>query len=285
MTADLPDTFDAQGHRGARGLLPENTVDGMLLALDLGMTTLEMDVVISSDGVVVLSHDPTMSADICSHPDGRPVSPLEDGDLILYEMTLEQIQAFDCGLRGHPDFPQQQPRAASKPALTEVFSAAEKHALESGRPLPFYNIETKSSPSGDGVYHPGPAQFTAALMTAAREAGVSERVTIQSFDERTLVHARTGGWEGALSLLVGRHKRGGYARHMRRLGFMPDIYSPDHRLVDEQLIAETRDAGIRLVPWTVNEVDRMIELIELGVDGLITDYPDRLAVLIAESDA
>jgi len=277
--------FDAQGHRGARGLLPENTVDGFLLALDLGMTTLEMDVVVSADGVVVLSHDPTMSADICAHPDGRPVSSREEREFILFKMTLKEIQSFDCGSRGHPDFPEQQPRSAGKPALAQVFSTAEAHARESGRARPFYNIETKSSPSGDGEYHPGPSVFADALMFAAREAGVAERVTIQSFDERTLAPAHQPGCERATSLLVGRHRRGGFDRHVRGLGFTPDIYSPDHRRVNEDLIEAAHSADVRLVPWTINEVDRMIELIELGVDGLITDYPDRLAVLIADSGA
>lgn len=284
MPAVLPEEFDAQGHRGARGLLPENSMDGFLLALDLGMTTLEMDVVVSADGFVVLSHDPTMSADICSHTDGRPVTTEEARDLILFQMTLDEIQSFDCGRRGHPDFPEQEARPAVKPALSEVFSAAEQHARQTGRRLPFYNIETKSSPSGDGVYHPGPADFAAALMSAARDAGVAERVTLQSFDERTLVHAHENEWEGATSLLVGRRKRGGFARHLNRLGFTPDIYSPDHRRVDERLLEEAHEAGVRVVPWTVNGIDRMIELIELGVDGLITDYPDRLAVLIPDSD-
>lgn len=285
MVAVLPDAFDAQGHRGARGLLPENSIDGFLLALDLGMTTLEMDVVVSADGIVVVSHDPTMSADICSHPDGRPVTSKEARDLILFRMTLGEIQSFDCGRRGHPDFPEQQARPVVKPALSEVFTAAEAHAREAGRDLPFYNIETKSSASGDGVYHPGPAEFADALMTTARDAGIEERVTIQSFDERTLVHARNDDWEGATSLLVGRRKRGGFTRHVERLGFTPDIYSPDHRRVDDRLLEEAHSAGVRVVPWTVNEVERMIELIELGVDGLITDYPDRLAVLITDSDA
>lgn len=285
MTAAFPDEFDAQGHRGARGLLPENTIDGFLLALDLGMTTLEMDAVVSADGVVVLSHDPTMSADICSHPDGRPVTSREARDLILFSMTFEQIRSFDCGSRGHPDFPEQRAQPAEKPELSAVFSAAEAHARDLGRSLPFYNIETKSSPSGDGIYHPGPAEFSDALMSAARDAGVAERVTIQSFDERTLLHARSVEWEGSISLLVGRYKRGGFARHVDRLGFLPDIYSPDHRRVDSRLLDEARDAGVRVIPWTINEVDRMIELIELGVDGLITDYPDRLAVLISESGA
>ena len=139
--------FDLQGHRGARGLLPENSIPSFLMASDFGVDTIEMDVVVAADSQVVVSHDPRMSAEICSHPDGTPVTEEDEQALTLFTMTYEQIAAFDCGLRGNQRFPDQEPLSVQKPLLLDALRAIEAH---SEVPL-HYNIEIKSKEEGDGI--------------------------------------------------------------------------------------------------------------------------------------
>ena len=138
-------SFDLQGHRGARGVFPENTIPAFLYALDLGVTTLEMDVVINAEGKVYISHEPWMSADICSHPDGRKVEEDEARALKIYAMSEEEISRYDCGIRGHSKFPEQQALKVSKPLLSDMFEAVKLRTAETGREPALFNIEIKSA--------------------------------------------------------------------------------------------------------------------------------------------
>lgn len=266
--------FDLQGHRGARGLLPENTIPAFLKALELGVTTLEMDVVITRDSQVVLSHEPWMSAVICSLPSGAPVPAAEERTHRIYAMTYEEVARYDCGRRGHPRFPRQQPLAVAKPLLRDVLAAAEAYARDHGRPPVRYNIETKSHPEGDGHLHPDPQTFTRLLYDVLAEAGVRGRATLQSFDGRTLQAGRRIDPAWPLALLVERLGDAGFEANLERLGFTPAIYSPDYRLVDAALVRAAHARGVQVIPWTVNTLEEMRRLKALGVDGLITDYPD-----------
>lgn len=274
-----PDGFDLQGHRGARGLLPENTIPAFRRALELGVTTLELDVVISADSQVVVSHEPWMSATICMQPDGKPVPAARDTAFNLFEMPYAEIARFDCGSRGHPDFPEQEAMAATKPLLREVVQMAEAYADEHGRTPVFYNVETKARPDWDGTYHPAPESFTELLYAVLEEEGVAARTTIQSFDPRTLQAARAMDPSLSLALLVGSGG-GSLEENVAALGFTPTIYSPDYRLVDAALVEAAQAQGMEVIPWTVNAPDDMERLQQLGVDGLITDYPDRARFLI-----
>ena len=266
--------FDLQGHRGARGLLPENSIPGFIRALELGVHTLEMDVVVSKDAQVVVSHDPWFSSVICSLPNGDPVPPTQEQDYRLYGMTYEQIARFDCGSRGHPRFPRQEKMRVTKPLLREVIAAAEAYAETHGLPPVRYNIETKSLPEGDGLLHPVPPVFTRLLYDILVETGIRGRTTVQSFDVRTLREARSLDPALTLSLLIGREEDRGLAANLATLGFTPAIYSPDYTLVDSTLLAAAHAAGLQVIPWTVNTRAEMNRLRDLGVDGLITDYPD-----------
>jgi glycerophosphoryl diester phosphodiesterase len=280
----LPTGFDAQGHRGARGELPENTIPSMLRALDAGMTTLELDLAVTADGDLLLSHEPWMNPAICSHPDGTPVAEAEAQSLNIFRMTTAQAQAFDCGARGHAGFPDQQPQANPKPTLAATIAAADAHARALGRPLPYYNVETKSMPEGDHLMHPAPAAFAALVVEELRRAGALERATIQSFDPRTLREARRIDTRVPLALLVEPDAAHAHspAAGVEVLGFTPAIYSPHHGLVTADRLAEAHALGMRVVPWTVNEASRMEALVALGVDGLITDYPTRLAGVLGQ---
>ena len=269
--------FDIQGHRGARGLAPENTLPSFLRALELGVHTLEMDVVISADEQVVVSHDPWFSRAICLRPDGRRIPFHRARSHRLFDLTYERIACFDVGSLPHPKFPEQRLETASKPLLREVIRQSDAYAEELGRQLPHYSIETKSRPAWEGRYHPAPETFVRLLAGVLREEGVVERSIIQSFDPRTIREARRQAEPVRLSLLLRRRDARRVDANLRRLGFTPHIYSPDHRAVDAVMVRRCHEKRMKVIPWTVNDPSRMVALKDLGCDGLITDYPDRAA--------
>jgi glycerophosphoryl diester phosphodiesterase len=267
-------TFDIQGHRGARGLLPENSVHGFLKALELGVTTLELDLAITGDDEVVVSHEPWFSADMCSTPDGRPIPASDERLHNIRSMTYREVAEYDCGMRGNPRFPRQAPSMARKPLLREVFDAAENYRRKHELAEFDYNIETKSRPEWDDVFTPDPDTFTRLVYASVSEAGLLERTTLQSFDVRTLQIARELNPEWRLVLLIALEQGGGVDLQVKELGFIPATYSPDYRLVTEQLVERAHQLGMRVIPWTVNDPSDMQRLYDLNVDGIITDYPD-----------
>jgi glycerophosphoryl diester phosphodiesterase len=270
-------TIDFQGHRGCRGLLPENTIPGFLKALDLGVTTLEMDVVITADKKVILSHEPWFSHEICLDPQGNEISEDDERNHNIYKLTYAETQRYDCGSKVHPRFLQQQKMHATKPLLADVILAAEAHAVAAKRPLPFYNIETKSLPERDEIFHPGPEEFSSLLADVIITSGISDRAIIQSFDVRTLQALRRSNPDIALALLIENNLTP--EANLDLLGFIPEIYSPDYALVDEELVAFCKSKDMKLIPWTVNDAAEMKKLISMGVDGIISDYPDKFALL------
>lgn len=275
----VPEGFDLQGHRGARGLVPENTIPAFRRALELGVTTLEMDVVVSADGVVVVSHEPWMAQAKCLAPDGAPIPEDEARAPRIYEMSYEQIAAYDCGRRLE-DFPEQEPVSAPKPRLRDVLEMAENYVDTHDRGPVFYNIETKSRPDWDGTLHPEPEAFVRRVLAVVTAAGVAPRTTIQSFDPRTLEAAHRQNATVRTALLVGTAGNPGLDDNLSTLSFVPDIYSPNAELVDDALVSAVHDRALALIPWTVNDPDAMTRLVRLGVDGLITDYPDRARAVL-----
>lgn len=283
LGADQP-AFDLQGHRGARGLMPENSIPAFLHALDLGVTTLEMDVAINAQGHVVVSHEPWMSAKICAYKDGRRIVENEEKKLRIYTMSDMQVRAFDCGSQGHPDHLQQQAMPVSKPLLSEVLNAVESHAGKTNRFAKFghvlFNIEIKSEPEGDHIFHPDVMEFASILYRVVHEQKVVARTTIQSFDPRALEAMHQIAPQIAIALLV--ENRQGLQRNLSRLSFTPQIYSPDYTLLNRAQIEAAHAQDIRVIPWTINDEKNMRELLEMGVDGLITDYPDIGVKVLAE---
>lgn len=256
-------------------MLPENTIPAFIKALELGVTTLEMDVVISKDRKVVVSHEPWFSGHVCTQPSGRPVSLAEEKSYRIFEMTYKEVAQFDCGVRGNPRFPLQKAIPAVKPLLSDVIDAAEKYIKDHNLSPVFYNIETKSRPIFDGTFHPEPQEFTELLYEVIRSKGIGARATIQSFDPRTLQVARQLNSNLSLALLVGNDpQEANLDERIDELGFIPSIYSPDYHLVDARLISQAHTRGMRVIPWTINTYDEMVRLKNLGVDGIITDYPD-----------
>ncbi|HZH99963.1 MAG TPA: glycerophosphodiester phosphodiesterase family protein [Flavisolibacter sp.] len=266
--------FDKQGHRGSRGLMPENTIPAMIKALELGVTTLEMDVVITADQQVVLSHEPFFNHEIATKPDGSSVEVAEEKRLNLYKMSYDEIRKFDVGMKPHPRFPRQQKLAVAKPLLTALVDSVEAYISSKRLPPVFYNIETKSHPLTDHLFHPAPDLFVDLLMEVIRKKNIQDRVIIQSFDIRTLqyVHQRHPSVQTAL--LIEDDDKRSFQEQLDRLGFIPSIYSPHYSLVTTDLLQACKQKAMRLIPWTVNDAYTIKTLRAMGVDGIISDYPD-----------
>lgn len=271
-TMTIPENFDWQGHRGARGLLPENTIPTFLKALEFPIQTLELDVVISKDSQVVISHEPWLSHTICSKPDGTPVTEKEEQSLKIFQLTYAAIQKYDCGSRGNARFPAQQPMPVYKPLLKDMITAVENYCKEKNRTLPFYNMEIKSMPEWDSVFTPAINVFSQLLIDQIKSLNIQQRTCIQSFDVRALQAVRQIDSTIVTALLV--ENTDGLETNLEKLGFIPNIYSPYYQLVSANMVKMTHERGMRIIPWTVNDTTTMQGLIKLGVDGMITDYPN-----------
>lgn len=265
--------FDVQGHRGARGLKPENTVPAFLVALDYGVTTVEMDLAITKDKQIIVSHEPWMSGKICLTPNGQSILEKNEMKFNIYQMTYDEVKQFDCGSMGNKDFPQQQKIHANKPLLKDVIIAIENHIRNFTLYEVDYNIEIKCSPEGDGKFHPTPQEFSDLVYDLLDQYLPLERVVIQSFDFRVLKYWHEKYPEVRLAVLIENAKS--IQANLNALGFIPSIYSPYYRLVSAAGIKYLQQKKIRVIPWTVNERNDMRRLKNWGVNGIITDYPDR----------
>ena len=302
-------TIDVQGHRGARGLRPENTLSGFDLAIDLGVTTIELDLAVTKDRQVIVTHNPYIYGKICCNIDGSslPVDSLGRGQLIK-DLTLVEIRKFDCG-RLNPDtarFPEP-PRinipGEKMPTLNEVFSLVRAK----GNTV-YLNIEMKIDPRYN-ITIPE-IEFVKTVVDVIQTNGIKDRVILQSFNWRSLEivkqidpEIRTAGLLGSSTFLpihdsipspwlngIDFDTAGGSALdilHQARAYI--DIFSPSWRLVvpDDPLylnssVNEIQESGFPVIPWTVNRQDEMKTLIQLGVTGIITDYPDSLKMLLEE---
>lgn len=289
--------FDLQGHRGARGLAPENTLAAFRTALDLGVTTLETDLAVTRDGVLVLSHDPALNPDIVRNADG---SWIEGSGVPIQMLTLAELKRYDIG-RLNPARPYASPFTEQKPVDGERFpTLAELYAMAG--PKVRFNIETKLEP-GKPQLAPDPARFAALTVAAIRDAKATSRTTIQSFDWRTLIEARRiaseidtvcltiesnnmdtvrrgsgvpSPWLGGLSLT----DHGGSLLKLAKAAGCA-AWSPFWRNVTPAAVAEAHELGLKVIPWTVNDPAEIARMIDLKVDGLITDYPNRALPVLA----
>jgi glycerophosphoryl diester phosphodiesterase len=258
--------FDLQGHRGARGHAPENTLPGFERALALGVTTLELDVGVTRDGVVVIHHDRSLNPDLARGPDGKWVSAPAP---LIKDLSFEELQRYDVG-RIRPGseyaqrFPYQKPRDGTRiPRLSDLFAKA-------GNTVRF-NIEMKIAPEAPNDTLP-PEPFARALIDVVRKARMERRSTIQSFDWRPLELVEKQAPEIATAYLT--DSRNSDPEKVHAAGGR--IWSPDFRELNPAKAAAARRLGLKVIPWTVNEPADIRRMLELGVDGLISDYPDRV---------
>jgi glycerophosphoryl diester phosphodiesterase len=262
---------DVQGHRGARAVYPENSTEGFIYALEQGVTTLEMDVVITKDSQVVLSHEPWMGFEICLDTTGKEIIENEQMQYNIYKMSYTEVLQFDCGSKPHPRFPQQQKMKTTKPLLSDVIDAIEKIIAEKNLPKVYYNIETKCLPEGDDIFHPKPEIFSELLLNVIREKQIAERVFIQSFDVRTLQYIQKSYAEIKTVLLIENENTP--QENLKILGYTPYAYSPYYKLVNDSLITFCNQQNMQLIPWTVNETKDIEQILNYKVNGIISDNP------------
>jgi glycerophosphoryl diester phosphodiesterase len=248
--------FDWQGHRGARGIMPENTVPAFLKAIDLGMKTLELDLAVSADNQLVISHEPWLNHDICSKADGTPVSKEEAESLKIKNMTAEELRQCDCGSRGNPRFPEQKKMVAYKPTLAEMVNVVKLYCAEKKLPLPEFNIEIKSNPVWDGIFTPSVPDFAKLVVDEIKRLEIKTLSTIQSFDPRALEAVKK--LDPSVNLVYLIENENSLKKNLALLSFKPQVYSPYYLLVTKKLVRA------------------MADLVKMGVDGIITDYPNKI---------
>lgn len=262
--------FDWQGHRGCRGLMPENSLPAFLHALDFPeVVTLELDLAVSKDNQLIVSHEPWFNPAICLTPGGDSIPHRDAEKNLIYQFTATEIRAFDCGSLGNARFPQQQKQPTYKPTLAEVVAAV--RAKAAGRTLR-WNIEIKSQPEWDGLRHPPVEEFVRLTIAELKTLGLEKEANIQSFDVRALQAMHRQAPHIRLAFLI--ENVWSMATNLKKLGFTPQIYSPYYQLVSKKLVRNCHAKNIQVIPWTVNDVASMRGMIQLGVDGIITDYPN-----------
>ncbi len=267
--------FDLEGHRGCRGLMPENTIPAMLKAIDLYVNTLEMDVVISADNKVVVSHEPFFNHEITTLPSGDSLDEKKEKEYNIFTMTYDSVQKFDVGMRLHQRFPSQQKMKVQKPLLSTLIDSVEAYLVKKNYKKVMYNIEIKSTEATDNIFHPEPEKFADLLMDVIEKKGIRERVIIQSFDPRSLKIVSQKYPTMKLSLLIENQKIPLKA-FGKLFGFKPNIVSPDYVLLTKEIVDSLHQRNIEVIPWTVNDLISAQKLYEMGVDGIITDYPNRI---------
>ena len=300
MAAETP--FDLQGHRGARGLRPENTLAAFAHALSIGVSTLELDTAVTRDGVVVVSHDSKLNPDITRDPSGEWLA--QTGPAI-FSLTLAELQRYDVG-RTKPGsayalrFKDQVAQDGERiPRLADLFALVDR----SGNTAVRFNIETKLDPRRPDLT-PKPEAFADALVAEIRKAGLERRSTIQSFDWSTLKVSKRiapeiptvclttqrgdddnigagkpgpSAWLGGLDV----HDFGGSVPKLVKAAGAT-TWSPDYQDLSAPALRESHLLGLLVIPWTANDPDHMAQLIDLGVDGLISDRPDLLRKVLVD---
>jgi glycerophosphoryl diester phosphodiesterase len=269
------DTFDLQGHRGCRGLMPENSLPGFIRAIELGVITLEMDVVISGDSMIVVSHEPWMSSEICTRPGGIDIPKADEKNINLYKMNYAEIQAYDCGMKFVEKFPEQKKITAVKPSLKMAVRMIRSFAEDNKYPQPQFNIEIKSDPKGYNTYQPDATKFANMVSTEIKRLGIEDITTLQSFDVNVLEELnKRKDRKYKIGYLVEKGKN--HTKNLAKLSFKPDYYNPEYPLVSAATVTDCHAQGIKVIPWTINDPAVMAKLKGWGIDGGITDYPDRI---------
>ncbi|ULC58987.1 glycerophosphodiester phosphodiesterase [Flaviramulus sp. BrNp1-15] len=266
---------DIQGHRGCRGLLPENSLPAFKKAIELGVNTLEMDLAISRDHKVVVSHEPFISRTYCLDLNGEAISKEDDLKYNLYQMDYDSIKLFDCGSKFHKRFPNQEKIKIYKPLLSEVFSLSDEI-----NPEIKYNIEIKAKPEYDNIYTPTPKEFVSLVLNEIEKYEVFERTNLQSFDIRILEEIKRQAPKMKVALLIDENEL--IDIKLKELSFKPEIISPYYKLLTKAKVKSYQNENYKVIPWTVNKIKDIHLMLDFKVDGIITDYPDKLISVIPE---
>lgn len=259
LAADQTHRIEIHGHRGARAMRPENTIPAFAYAIAQGVDVLELDMAVTKDGVVVVSHDPILHPPVCSGP--APMAAIHD-------LTLAEVRQWDCGRIRNPAFPHQQTVPGTRmPTLDEVFDLASKGTFK-------FNIETKIFADHPELAPP-PDEFVRLVLALIRKHRLEARVILQSFDFRTLHEMKKQAPEIKLAALYSGPPKS-FVEITREAG--ADMISPEYHLVTPEQVRAAHAAGIPVVPWTADTPADWDRLVAAGVDAIITDDP---AALIA----
>lgn len=272
-TVTFPE-FSTEAHRGGRGLMPENTIMAMKSAVDLGVTTLEMDTHISKDGQVFLSHDHYVNPSFTLDQNGREIPELQNEKYPFYQMDYDLIKKYDVGLKINSKFPDQKKLKTYMPLLSELIDSVQNHINLNEKKQVFYNIETKSSAEGDNILHPDPERFVDLLVEVLENKKIIPFVVIQSFDVRTLQIVHKKYPHIKTSFLIENKKS--LEENLELLGFKPFIISPNYKLINPEYLKKCHDQGMKVIVWTVNTKSEINKLKAMGIDGIISDYPNLL---------
>ena len=256
--------FEKHGHRGARGNYPENTIPAFLFAIEQGVTTLELDVVISKDNKVIVSHDHWMSYKLCLDSLDRPIDSSSEKKHAIYKMNFDEVVLYNCGIKQKDSFPDQVSLPVHKPLLKDVIAICERYCREKKLPPVTYNIEIKSDITLENHFHPDVKNYVESVLTVLKDFNLADRIIIQSFDLRVLKCLHDKQINLKLSLLVDSKQEVMSVIH--QLGFSPDYYSPNVNFVTADLIDQLHKKNIKIIPWTVNSASEIKRLNEMGVD-------------------
>ncbi len=254
-----PRRVEIQGHRGARALLPENTLPAFRHAIAVGADVLEFDVHVTRDDQLVVTHDPLISPALCTGPGGAPIT----GELAIRALTLAEVQRYDCGSKPNPRFPRQKPVPGTPmPSLAEVLELARATPLR-------VNVEAKTIPGRPDLYPPTEL-YARLLVDALRAHRMLDRATVQSFDHRILRAVRARAPQVVLAALIEEN----FVDHLAVVrAAQASILSPPHLWITAEVVRDLHAAGIRVIPWTANTPEEWRRLLDLDVDGIITDDP------------
>jgi glycerophosphoryl diester phosphodiesterase len=266
------DRFDKQAHRGGRGLMPENTIASEENAINYDCT-MEMDLQMSRDGKIVVSHDAYFNSAFCLTPQGDTMSRAGGMSRLIYNMPYDSVARYDVGMKPYPALPRQKKTHAVKPLLSVLIDSVEAYGNRRHH-VDHYNIEIKSNPKWDGIHYPSLGAYVDSAMAVIERKGIASRTMIQSFDVRALrmVHRKYPSME--ISYLVDAKDKKDVQGYIDDLGFKPDVFSPEFSLVTADRVKAFHKSNILVIPWTPDKLEDMQRLKNMGVDGMITDYPD-----------
>lgn len=270
--------IELHGHRGGRGLWPENSIYGFIKAIELGVDVIELDVVVTGEDEILVSHDPFFNKIFCLDPKGQEI--VNENDYTIFKMPFSEIEKFDCGIKHHPNFPEQEKVSLGKPLLQELIYEVDKKCEELNIEAIKFNIEIKSEARWYGNHQPEKAEDYVQLILNEIGQLAIERFTLQSFDRNILKSLFDKAPDIRLSyLLKGKELT---ASTIDSLDFRIYAFSPEYKLLREELVEGYQSKGIKVIPWTVNEKEDMLRLASWGIDGIITDYPNRWIEMVNE---
>ncbi|RZJ89777.1 MAG: glycerophosphodiester phosphodiesterase [Chryseobacterium sp.] len=264
--------FDIQAHRGGAGLMPENSIPSAINSVKNGWT-IEMDLYMTKDSVLVVTHDPHILALYASYPDGKKVTPEVEKSLLIKDMTYEELRKFEIGLRENPTYPKQQKVYAYIPKFADLIDSAEHYAKKHHLPKPTYNIQAGPAYTISDEFR---KDFVKKIMDIVLKKKIDKRAGFQSFDMGMLETMKRDYPKKIDIVMLAGVSGKNLEKALEKLTFKPDVYSPYFTIVTKEMVEKCHLLGIRIIPWTINNKDDLDKVKALGVDGIITDYPNLL---------